>query len=375
MYSPFPTDSGGRKRIVRLAEAMERAGAVPHVLTLHPGPEGAAEARERGWGYESFAPPAPTPANRARQHALAEVVPPAPGVRARIRELAPGSAFVQVEEIYAAQYVHAVRGAPVAVSLHNVDSALFASGLERRALRRRYQAARMARAERRAVRRADATLCVSEADRDHFARAGARAPLLVPNGVDEDLFAVPEAVPGNERVLFFGTVCWRPNAEGLRRFVAEAWPAVRARRPGATLRVAGPRSLERVPDLHAPADGVEVVGVVPDLAAELAATRVVVAPLRLGGGTRIKVLEAMAAARPVVGTSVGVERIGFRHDAHGLVADTTAGLADGVVRLLEDDALAARFARDARAAVQDRRWTATTAPAEALYRRWVAAAR
>jgi glycosyltransferase involved in cell wall biosynthesis len=353
---------------------MERAGATPHVVTLHPAAQGAAEAGERGWGYETFAPPEPTLWGRARQHALGEVTPSSARARARVRELAGDSAFVQVEEIYALQYVHEATGlARTAVSLHNVDSTLFASGLDRRELRRRYHAARMGRAERRAVRRADEVLCVSEADRDHFAALGARRPLLVPNGVDDEMFAVPEAVPPADRVLFFGTLSWRPNAEGLRRFVAEAWPRVRARRPGATLRIAGPRSRERVADLHAPQDGVEVLGVVPDLPAELASTRVVVAPLWLGGGTRIKVLEAMAAARPVVGTPVGVERIGFRDADHGLVSDTPAGLADGVVRLLEDDALAAHCARQARADAQDRRWSATTAPAEELYRRWLAA--
>jgi glycosyltransferase involved in cell wall biosynthesis len=372
--SPFPTDSGGRKRIVRLAEAMERAGAVPHIVTLHDEPEGAEASAARGWGYETFALPGPSLAGRVRQHGLAEVLPSSAEVRAHVRRLAPASAWVQLEEIYAAQYVHAVAGlAPTVVSLHNVDSRIFAAGHRGLAARHRYRALRMARVERRAVRRADAVLCVSHADREHFRGLGARDALLAPNGVDDDLFGVPEAVPEGERVLFFGTLSWRPNIEGVRRFVADAWPGVRARRPAARLRIAGPRSREHVGDLHAPGDGVEVLGVVEDLAAELAATRVVVAPLWIGGGTRIKVLEAMAAARPVVGTAVGVEQIGFRDGVDGLVADDPAGLAAAVAQLLEDDALAARCASAARAAVQSARWSSTTAPAEALYRRWLAA--
>jgi glycosyltransferase involved in cell wall biosynthesis len=375
--SPFPTTSGGRKRTLRLLEAMERAGATPHLLTLE-----AAEGRhepslERGWAHEVFPPPATTVRSRLRQHLRQEEMPLSAPLRARLRELAPTSAFVQLEEIDAAQYVHVA--APLArsvVSLHNVDSEVardqLGPELSREALGARYRAARMARAERRAVRRAETVVCVSEHDRAHFAGEGALSALLIPNGVDDDYFAIAPGPSPEERVLFFGAFAWRPNADGLRRFVADAWPLVRCARPAARLRIAGPRARDVVGDLHSAERGVEVVGFIEDLTAELTATRVVVAPLWVGGGTRIKVLEAMAAARPVVGTTVGVEQIGFEHGRHGFVADEPAGLAEATSRLLDDGELAAACGARARAHVEDQRWTDVTRPAEELYRRLIA---
>jgi glycosyltransferase involved in cell wall biosynthesis len=225
--------------------------------------------------------------------------------------------------------------------------------------------------ERRAIRRAEAVLAVSDHDRRQFERWGARRPMLVANGVDGELFAIPERVPGEERILFFGQFGWAPNLAGFMRYLEEGWPRVAAERPNARLRVAGPGSTVAVREAAARHERVEVLGFVDDLVAELAATRVVVASLWVGGGTRIKVLEALAAARPVVGTSVGVERIGFEHDRHGLISDTPEGLAAATVRVLADDAAAARYGREGRRLADRCRWETTTAAAEDLYRTFV----
>lgn len=379
-YIGLPARSGGQKRALRLLEAMERAGATPHVLTRYVSDDAVEIAAARGWAVEAFPEATSAPTRRIGQYLRQEPEPANPALRRRLRALAATAAFVQFEEIEAAQHLTGVPGGThTAVSLYNVDSAIrraLARGggaLSRSTLRTRFRGHRMAAVERRSARRASAVLCVSEADRQHFAALGAHA-VLVPNGVDDELFDVPAALPRDPCVLFFGAFDWEPNLLGIVRFLQEGWPRVIAARPDARLRLVGPGPLDAVRAAAARTTGVEVVGFVDDLAAELSVTRVVVVPIWVGGGTRIKVLEALAAARAVVGTPVGVERLGFEHDRHGLIAASPGDLADATTALLADDARAQRYADEGRRLVRDQSWSVVTRPAETLYRRWLSAA-
>jgi glycosyltransferase involved in cell wall biosynthesis len=372
---PLPPISGGRKRSLRLLEAMERARIRPHVLAVDGSDEALAAMRARGWPTELHPWPPQRAARRIGQYARMEPHPRHAPLAARMRELAAGAAFVELEEIERVQLIRDVpREVPTIVSLYNVDSAVTRHlAREQRAwspdaARLHLRALRMATVERRAARRATATLCASAPDLHAFRSAGAREAILVENGIDDELFAVPGGEVADEIVLFFGAFFWAPNRDGLVRFLREGWPAVRARRPRARLRVVGPGPLDAVRRAADGRPGVELVGVVDDLTVELAAARLSVVPLWVGGGTRIKVLESMAAARPVVGTPVGVEHLAFRAGRHGLVADDPAGLAAATVALLADPTRAAALGRQAREDARDRRWTATTQPAEALYR-------
>ena len=368
---PFPVVSGGRKRMVRLLEAMERAGATPHLLVANGGEDAAdrAEPARRGWTVESF-PRALNLRSRLEMHARGWSAPPSPGLERRLGELLDSASFVQFEEVDVAQYapLAAGRGVATVVSLHNVDSQV--RNQNGHGVRERYRQLRMAAVERRAARETDALLCVSEHDYEYFESQGARRPVLVPNGVDDDFFTLPATPPSTERVLFFGQFAWPPNADGVRRFVRDGWDAVREACPSAELLIAGPGSTETLGDLAA-IPGVEVLGFVDDLVAELARTRVVAVPVWAGGGTRIKVLEALAAARPVAGTPIGVERLGFDHGKHGLVAEPPQELARAVVTLLRDDDMAAACARAGRELADRYRWSSVTRPAEDLYARLV----
>jgi polysaccharide biosynthesis protein PslH len=151
--------------------------------------------------------------------------------------------------------------------------------------------------------RADRVLCVSPDDAAAVRAAGGR-PLLAPNGVDDAFFAVPDGAQ-RETALFFGHFGYDANRRGLERFVAEGWPEVRVRRPRARLAVAG-GGLEPALRVRLEATpGVNALGLVEDLPGVLAGVRAVVVPIWEGGGTRLKVLEALAAARPVVSTPLG----------------------------------------------------------------------
>jgi glycosyltransferase involved in cell wall biosynthesis len=372
---PYPAVGGGHKRTLRLLEAIERAGGAPHVVTADPRPSAAADAlRARGWGVELFSEPRGLPA-RARQHAARLPSPYVPELAARVGELvAEGCAFVQVEHTQCAYYEHVFDGTPWVLSLHNVDSALLRGiAHSERPLSRAWVSAwnrsRALRAlERRKVPAADAVLCVSDADRDMLAALGSE-PLLVPNGVDDSFFEVPAAPPREERILFFGQFDYAPNASGIARFLAEGWPHLAAARPAARLVLAGRGMAPGLERAVAAAERVEALGFVDDVERELAASRFTIAPLWEGGGTRLKVLESLAAARTVVGTPLGVEGMGFEDGRHGAVADTPSALADAAASLLESPELASRLADEGRRLAARFRWSEATRPAAALYER------
>jgi glycosyltransferase involved in cell wall biosynthesis len=373
---PYPALGGGHKRTLRLLEAIERAGGTPHVLTSDPdGDAGAAALRERGWGAELLREPPGTLRRRARQHAARLPSPYVPEIATRVRELvADGCAFVQVEQTQSAYYDHVFDGTPWVLSLHNVDSALLRSiARSERPLSRGWLSAwnssRALRAvERRKVPAAEAVLCVSRDDRDALAKLGAE-PLLVPNGVDDSFFDVPEAAPDDERVLFFGQFDYAPNASGIARFLADGWPRLAASRPAATLVLVGKGMSPALERAVARAERVEALGFVDDVERELARSRFTIAPLWEGGGTRLKVVESLAAARTVVGTPLGVEGMGFEHGRHGMVADSPAALAEAAASLLADPGVASRLASEGRRLAESFRWSEATRPAIALYER------
>jgi glycosyltransferase involved in cell wall biosynthesis len=369
---PEPATDGSRKRTRRLLEAMQRAGVRPHLVTWDGRADAAEALRARGWRVYAFPERRADLPMRLRQHRERRPAPLHADVAAHLRGLAP-PALVQVEHALAAGYP--LPAAPVALSLHNVDSDMLATvARERRRLtpawaRAWNRALATRHLERREVPRADTVLAVSEADAAHFARLGGR-PLVVPNGVDDELFAVADAtVP--DRVLFFGQLAYEPNALGLLRFLREGWPRIRERRPGARLRIAGPGADDRLVARLRAEPGVEPLGLVDDLRDELGRA-VVVVPIWQGGGTRLKVLEALAAGRPTAGTPLGVSGIGVRDGEHALVAEAPAALAEAVVALLEHPARGAALGAAGRRLAERYRWALTTAPAEALYREWAA---
>lgn len=372
---PHPPESGGRKRTLRILEAVERAGLDLHLLTTEVGEPGAAEAlRARGWNVEILAEPAGRLRERLEQQLRRRPSPFLPAVDARLRELVPtGPAAVHLEHTQSAYYFDALRGVPTILSLHNVDSELMRSIARAqrpgtRAWLRAWNRRQTMRAtERRGLPRADAVLCVSGGD------AEALAPLsddlvVAPNGVDDDFFEVAPEPPSEPRVFFFGRLDYPPNDHGIARFLREGWSMVLDSHPGAGLRIAGRGGSAELQRLAAATPGVEYVGFAEDLVEELGAAALTLVPLWAGGGTRLKVLESLAAARPVVGTSLGVEGLGFESERHGLVADSSAEMAAAVTRLLDDDKLRARLARQGRELAERFRWPLALAPVEDLYR-------
>jgi polysaccharide biosynthesis protein PslH len=377
---PFPETSGGRKRTARLLAAMGRAGLTPVLLTSEPlRAEDRRAFVDRGWIAESHPSPRRAAGPRLRRHARRLPISLSPGLSRRLRTLARGAAFVQFEEVWAMSYavVAPALRAPAIASTYNVES-VARSDPSAPALPRtshdayaRYRLAQLTSVERRAVRACDLTIAVSDADARAFDDRGARETLVVANGVDDRLLSVREG--GEEdSVLFFGQLGYEPNVRGLLWFLDAVWPIVLRDAPSARLRIVGASAPDRLVAAAQRALRVDFGGFVPDLEPELARSRVVIAPIPFGGGTRMKVLEAMAAGRPVVGTTLGVEEIGFRDGDHGFIADAPEDMAAAVIRLLGDGALARGLGQAAREHARGFVWGGVTAPLEERYRAWAA---
>jgi glycosyltransferase involved in cell wall biosynthesis len=229
---------------------------------------------------------------------------------------------------------------PSVLFQHNVESILWQrqAAAERHLVKRlvyRFEARRMKRYERAAVERFGHVLAVSNADRAAMAdMTDASRISVVPTGVDTKTFrpAVRHNAPA-PIVLFVGSMDWEPNVDGVQYFVDAVWPRIRAAVPAARFQVVG-----RNPGLSVrrlASDSIDIVGTVASVVEYLHRAAVVVVPLRVGGGTRLKIYEAMAAAKAVVSTTVGAEGLDVTNGRDIVLADTADRFAAAVTRLLQ----------------------------------------
>jgi len=228
---------------------------------------------------------------------------------------------------------------------------------------------KLRREEQRSWRRFDGCTVTSARDEALLRRdVPTASTAVVPNAVDVDFFRPRNGCGGTEpmSLLFFGAGNYHPNTDGLLFFFREILPRLRARYPGITLRILGPLIPPEI-EAHA-GDGVEVTGLVEDIRPYLERAAVIIAPLRIGGGTRFKILEAMAMGKAVVSTAVGAEGIDVRNGSDIMLADRPEEFASQVGRLLEDAALRQSMGREARLLIEQRySWAGSVQKLEGFY--------
>ena len=243
---------------------------------------------------------------------------------------------------------------------HNVETVIWRRHAEHAAspLRRAYfrlQARRMFRYECTACQAAAHIIAVSENDAAQMKQLfGVSRISSVSTGVDLDYFARPAHSGAGDGIVFVGAMDWMPNIDGARWFTQEILPLIRQKRPQTRLVLAG-RS--PVPELQALASAdplIEVTGTVPDIRPYLWKAALSIVPLRIGGGTRLKIYEAMAAGVPVVSTAIGAEGLAVEDGKTIALADTPALFAERCVGLLASQDSAARLSSAAHAMVADR---------------------
>lgn len=370
----FPNDTGGRIRTTNILRGLK--GGRFDITLIGPA---TAEQHAR-WGAEigqlcdRFVAWEPVP-ERARWRRVFDLLDELPvnvvtdrnrpAIETVARELASSGHDVVVFD-----FVHAavlrppqVRATTVCFT-HNVEAEIFARHAQQAGsapMRRVWasQHAKMERFERQALRGFDAVVAVSARDaqmmRERYGLAQVEA---IPTGVDLDKFAwrAPEPVDAAHppTVVFTGSMDWDANIDGVRHFITEAWPRVRAQLPEARFVVVGRHPPAALVELAKAAPGVNFTGYVDDVRPYVHAAHVFVIPLRVGGGTRIKAFEAMAMGCPVVSTAIGVEGLDIEPERHCLVRESAEQQADAVIGLLRDAAQREALSRRARECVEQR---------------------
>ena len=358
----LPLDNGGKIRNFHLLSALAKRHRLSVLLTQPPPEAQLQELRNAGMNPISLPKPALRHLaylqNMARGVPLDFAVQANPSVKGWLRRHAGEVDLVLVVSIGPSLSVPRNLGRPVVVDTQNIEwvrrpSELSADVEPLRRLRRRLMGAGTASFERRVLGASDRVYVCSADERALLRAAGIDHVAVVPNGVDlEGIRPSPEP-PEGDLVLFPGDLGYPPN------IVASAWiagaiaPAIRARTDRCRLVVAGRDASGDLRATLAAAD-VEVRSPVADMRDMLATSSVVLVPLKSGGGTRLKILEAFGAGRAVVSTRVGAEGIEAEHGRHLLIADTPEDIADAVIGLLRDPARRRELAAEARRLAEER---------------------
>lgn len=301
----------------------------------------------------------------------------------RLRHLLQQNEFdvVQIEGIEMARYMTTVKATSPDSRLifdnHNAETELQRRNLETdraipsrwpAALYSRIQVGRLARFERWALETAVATVAVSDADRDHLQKLAPNAQIItIPNCIDVTGYgddAAEESVPFD--LMFSGKMDYRPNVDAVLWFAETVWPRIRAERPQTTWAIVGQKPHERLahlPDM----DGVTVTGWVESIRPYLSGASLFIMPFRIGSGTRLKLIEAMAAGKAIVSTPVGAEGFPVSHQQELWLAEEAAEMATAVIHLLDDPQTRTRLGQQARQFAQQYDWRVIIPALEMLY--------
>ncbi|ONH50261.1 Glycosyltransferase involved in cell wall bisynthesis [Pseudomonas cedrina] len=383
-YSPWPATSGGKTRQYHLLRSLAARG---HRITLllhdkHPVSPADRQVLEAFLEQLIVLPRRPL---RSVTTLLAGLFAPYPllasvnGLSGQLQETFNGLLgeqwdVVQIEHSYSFQPYEAAlarKSQAFVLTEHNVESALGAATYDRLpnwALPFiRYDQWRYARWERRVMRQANHVVAVTQSDAQVLAKIADKPVSVVVNGVDCDHFAAARPDPSTRRVLFLGNYEYAPNVDAIEWALDEILPKVWERCPDARMSVCGfgmpARWRERWQDPR-----IEWQGFVPDLLNLQSSCAVFLAPLRHGGGSKLKVLEALAAGLPLASTEQGVSGLDLVEGLDYLGGQTATSLADAVVRLLQFPDAAAPMGEAGRAYVRRAHdWSAAASQLEQVY--------
>jgi sugar transferase (PEP-CTERM/EpsH1 system associated) len=274
-------------------------------------------------------------------------------------------------DVMVCDFLHPARVIPWDVSCpkilftHNIEAAIYRRHYEtatnpmwKIAAWREYRLTSLI--EQRYLEQADHVLTVSDADRESFSRhIDSDKITTVPTGVDVEYFQPASEASHPDTLVFTGSMDWLPNEDAMLYFSKDILPRIRSQVPDVSALIVGRRPSPKLQALVASDRKIHITGEVADVRPYVRQGTVFIVPLRIGGGTRLKIFEAMAMAKAVVSTSIGAEGLPVKDGANILIADSPEGFAQGVARLLQDPVERNRLGTAARQFVEQAySWTA-----------------
>ncbi len=360
-FVPWPLVTGGKIRTYHLLrEASAHAEIHLRVIREPEEVDGAAEALGP-WcaSLAFFERSRPGPWERWKLPKLERWFHSRALVEAVHADLAHGGfRLVHLDELLLARIVPARQEVPVIQHHHKLDTVLYDSLREGEGPKRHFDLWKLRRLEAESTRRYRHHVLCSQEDAEALRRRyGALDCAVVQSGFEPRSFrpSDPPTARERERLVFLGSMDYGPNVDAVLRFAREILPRVRDRRPGVVFEIVGGNPPDAVRALAG--ERVHVTGRVEAVQPYLERASALVVPLRIGGGTRLKIVEALALETPVVSTTIGAEGLGLVSGEHLALADSAEDFAAAVLRVLDDPDTAARAARRGRAFVHERyRW-------------------
>lgn len=365
---PYPANNGSKIRIYNLLKQLAAAHEVTLLAFAEPDEAAAdqvAHLRRFCAHVEAVPKPAYQPGSLKAllgyfsrwPRSLVDVYSPAMAAAVR-QALAGGRVDVVVaSELQTLRYLDQLPGTPAILETPEVlafrDEAN-GGQYDLRRLRSRMTLAKLEYTLKGLLSRGVAFTVVSEAEQramQAFAPPGSRI-IIIPNAVDADANQPdPACPPQPETLIYPGAVTYSANLDAVAYFIQEVWPRIRARAPQARFTVTGGTGSVDVRALAAQ-PGVTFTGYLPEVAPAVRSSWAVIVPLRIGGGTRLKILEAMALGTPVIATRKGAEGLNVHPGEDILIADTPDALAEAALQLFADADLRARLSQAGRALVE-----------------------
>lgn len=370
-----PTTRGGQIRTLETLKRLRRKHEIHYVALNHGSPEGV----ERSPEYSTYAYPidhhVPEKTSVAFAGQLIKgLVSPIPvavsrycsgKMRSQIERLSKSHKFdcVVCDFLFPAPNIPDLSSC--VLFQHNVEAMIWKRHVEHAAtaahrLYFQLQAKRMLEFERQVCGSVRSVIAVSDVDAGFIrTQYAARHVSSVPTGVDLEYFARPAAASPVADLVFVGSMDWMPNIDGASWFIRDVLPLIRKRKPDCTLALAGRKPTADLMQLAKDDPRIQVTGTVPDIRPYMWGSSVSIVPLRIGGGTRLKIFEAMAARTPVVSTTIGAEGLPVEDGEHLHIADDANTFADRCLDLMNDadaakrmtaaawEMVAARFSWDA----------------------------